>query len=151
MHRVIFVCSGNICRSPMAERIFAARLKARDLSGVALSMGTLMLQGRHASRNGVEALAEIDVSLAGHVSQGLSLGLLQRASAILVMEPQHRDALLRLDRALAPRVAFLGVWDPEGPSETIDDPIGQDIDAYRACRDRLVRCIDAWLAHHDAP
>ncbi|MCB9531042.1 MAG: hypothetical protein H6698_01330 [Myxococcales bacterium] len=151
MHRVIFVCTGNICRSPMAERIFAAELRQRGLPGVALSMSTLMLQGRHAASNAIAALAEIDIDLRGHVSQGLSVGLLQRASAILVMEPTHREAVLAADPALDARIELLGRFDPDRPSTTIEDPVGQDLDAFRACRDRLVRCIHHWLDVHGEP
>lgn len=148
MHRAIFVCSGNICRSPMAEHLFARALRSRGLKGAVISMGTLGLQGRGAAAEAVEAMAELGVDISGHGSQGVSLGLLHHATEIFVMERAHRDYVLRADPALSARVVMLGAHDPEGGPEEIADPVGGPIEAFRACRDRLERCIDRWLDDH---
>ena len=145
MHRAIFVCSGNICRSPMAEKIFASELKKRGLKGASISMGTLGLQGRSASRNSVIACEEIGVDLSHHSSQGLGAGLLHHATQIFVMERQRRAAITALDPALGARVVLMGTLDPEGGGDEIDDPIGMAIEDYRVCRDRLKRAIDRFL------
>lgn len=148
--RLIFVCSGNICRSPMAERIFMARARQRGHKVMALSMGTLGIHGRSAPREAIEACREIGVELDGHASQGLSAGLLGHAGAILVMETKHRDAIIALDTGLADRTELLGSYAPDAATGglEIDDPIGQPIEVYRACRDRIVRCVDAFLDRH---
>lgn len=148
MHRAIFVCSGNICRSPMAERLFNAALKKRGLKGMAISMGTLGLQRRRAASNAVEALKEIDIPLEDHRSQGLSAGLLGHGTVVFVMERAHRDAVLRAAPGVGPRAMLLGQFDPDGGDAEIEDPVGQDLDAFRTCRNRLERCIDAWLDAH---
>lgn len=148
MHRAVFVCSGNICRSPMAEGIFRAELARRGESGVAISMGTLGIQGRPASAHAVQVMEEIGIDVSPHRSQGVSLGLLRHATEIFAMERAHRDVLHQMDPALGARVVQLGAMDPEGGAEDIADPIGGSLDAYRACRDRLARCIGAWLDHH---
>lgn len=143
MIKPVFICSGNICRSPMAERLLMARARERGMRAMAISMGTLNLQGRSAARGAVEALQEIGIDLSGHMSQGLSPGLLRMATHILVMEQAHADAIHRLDPGLSERVALLGRYD--GGNDEIDDPVGQPVEAFRICRDRLDACISAFL------
>lgn len=144
MIRVVFICSGNICRSPMAERLFLAAARQRGVDAMAISMGTLNLVGRSASREAIEALRQIGVDLSDHRSQGLSIGLLRHADRVLVMEHAHRRRLLALDSVLADRIELLGQHDPAGPDE-IDDPVDQPLPAFIATRDRLVRAIDGLL------
>ena len=129
----------------MAERIFAHELKERGLKGMAISMGTLGLQGRSAARNAVAALAEVDIDLSAHRSQGLSAGILGHASDLFVMERMHRDKIIAAAPQTRPRIVFLGDFDPLGGTSQIDDPVGQDLDAFRECRDRIQRCVGAWL------
>lgn len=132
----------------MAERLFNAALKERGLKGMAISMGTLGLQRRRAASNAIKALEEIGLPLDDHRSQGLSAGLLGHGTVVFVMERAHRDAVLRTAPGVGPRAVLLGTFDPDGGDAEIDDPVGQDIDAFRLCRDRLARCLDAWLDAH---
>lgn len=111
-------------------------------------MGTLGLQGRHPAANAVTVMAELDIDISEHASQGLSAGLLHHATEIFVMERAHADAVHRADPSLMPRVVLLGEHDPEGGPPEIDDPIGRGVDAFRECRDRMSRCIENWLDHH---
>ena len=129
----------------MAERIFAAELQARKERGASISMSTLGLHGRAASTNAREAVAEIGLNLDAHRSQPVSAGLLAHADVIFVMESAHRDFILRAAPAVGPRIVLMGSLDPEGGPAEIDDPVGQDLDAFRACRDRIQRAILAWF------
>lgn len=143
--QAIFICSGNICRSPMAAAIFTAELRARDERGAAISMSTLGLHGRPASRNAIAAVAEFGLNLEGHRSQPVSAGLLKHADVIFVMQDAHREHVLRVAPSVAPRIRLLGAYDPDGGPEEIEDPVGQPLDAFRISRDRIRRSIRGWF------
>lgn len=148
MLRVIFVCSGNICRSPMAEGIMKKMARDRGLSAAVLSMGTLNLVGRSASSNAIAACAEIGVNIEYHASQGLGRGILEAATHVLVMEQHHADAVKKVAPAAAANTTFLGAWDQPAQPE-ISDPVGKDIEAFRRCRDRIVLGLEHFLDQHE--
>jgi protein-tyrosine-phosphatase len=145
MRKLLFVCSGNICRSPMAQVIAADRLARARLPGLALSAGTLGIHGQPASAHAVTALAEVGLALEQHRSQGVSALLVRNATDVFVMAPMHAEHVTRLDPTVTPRLR--PVWRYTGDAEAteIADPIGFDLPVYRACRDLLVTAIDAWL------
>lgn len=146
MLKVIFVCSGNICRSPMAERIFADRAKAAGVPAFALSMGTLDIEGQPAARNAVTVTREIGVDLSRHRSQGIKVGMLRMASHVFVMEHEHVRTLKLHDSSVAAKAILMGRYDTAGGGDEIDDPVHQPEEAFRVCRDRIVRAVDAFLA-----
>ncbi len=150
MHRVVFICSGNICRSPMAERLFLAAAQTRGAPAVAVSMGTLGLRARRADPHAIDALAEIGLDVSDHRSQPLSVGILRNATSVLAMERMHIDEVLRRDPMLRARTHLLGSFD-DAETPEIADPVGGALDDFRVCRDRLARAVDAFLEAHATP
>ena len=144
MFRAIFICSGNICRSPMAQVAWTHRAKERNISTFAISMGTLGIFAKPPSRETVEVMREAGIALNDHRSQGVSVQLLPKANRIFVMEHAHRDALLRMDPGLSNRIRMLGSYDGDEDPE-IEDPIGKDMATYRRVRDRILACVDKAL------
>lgn len=123
--RVLFVCSGNICRSPIAEACAAV------IDGVeARSAGTWATSGSPATAGAARAAAELDLSLTDHRSQPLSRALVDWADLIFGMEQEHLAAV----EALGGNAEFL---DPAGVE--IDDPYMQPDEVYR----RVATQIDA--------
>lgn len=145
MMRVIFVCSGNICRSPMAQYAWTARAKERGVATMAISMGTLNIPMERASGTSVEVMRELGIDLSPHRSQGLAQGILARADRIYVMERKHEQKLLAEQPALRGKVRLLGALDTVDAPE-IPDPIGKEREFYLSVRDRIVNCIDIALA-----
>lgn len=144
MKRVIFVCSGNICRSPMAAGIATKRFEELGVGAAVISCGTLNIQGKRADPHAVQAAAEHGIDLGAHRSQGVSVGLLRLADHIVVMEPKHADHVLRHAPELAAKVVRL--WEhSDVPMAEIHDPIGSDLDAFRTCYTELEICIERWL------
>lgn len=143
--RLAFVCSGNICRSPMAAVIAQHMLEERERAAVVISAGTLNLTGRPAARNARAAVAELGLDLSSHRSQGADARLLRFADHIVVMAPRHERALLRQDPSLSARIVRLWEHHPELELEQIDDPVGQDLEAFRACRDVIQASLESWL------
>lgn len=142
--RIIFVCSGNICRSPLAEAIAQQMFADRGLSGMAISMGTLGIHGRPAANNSIRAASEIDIDLEGHRSQGMQAGMLELADWLVVMEQEHARAILDVDQGLADKVVRLWQY-VEEDLDGIPDPVGQDIEAFRVARDRIQDGLERWF------
>lgn len=144
MTRVVMVCSGNICRSPMAQAI-AAHLLGPD--AMVISAGTLGIHGQPAAVHAVRAVEELGLSLEGHRSQGVSLPLLRAADHVVVMSPVHQIELLRRDPALIDKIVPLWTFAaPAGRLKEIVDPVGQDYAAFAACRADLEQCLRGWIA-----
>lgn len=138
---ILFVCTGNTCRSPMAEAICRKMLADRlncspeelGARGIEItSAGVAAEYGHPASPESVALLAEEGVELADHQSQPLSASLLERADLILTMTAHHRHVILSYRPDLAERVRVLGVGELDIP-----DPIGGGMEAYRQCRQAI--------------
>lgn len=146
----LFVCTGNTCRSPMAEALFRKMLSERlqcaeedlvDRGFVVASAGLAAAQGSPPSPESVQILAERGIDLQGHESQPVTPRLLIQADHIFTMTRQHRDAILSEFPELAPRVAVLS---REGTD--ISDPIGYGIEDYQKCADEIDRHLQAIMS-----
>ena len=149
-HIFLFVCTGNTCRSPMAEALFRKHLSDRlrcaedqlvERGFVVASAGVAASLGAPASSEAVEVLAQRGVDLSSHSSQPLSRKLFAQVDRIWTLTRQHRDAILRECPEAAPRVELLS---REGGD--IPDPIGGGMDEYVDCANAIEKHVRALVA-----
>jgi protein-tyrosine phosphatase len=137
---ILFVCTGNTCRSPMAaafcRKMIAEKLGCRldELAarGVLVhSAGTLGVRGGGASREAVEVCRNAGLDISSHVPQGLDVELIHPADYIFTMARHHLDVV----RSLSPSDADKAR--PLHPDEDISDPIGGSVEEYQRAADKI--------------
>lgn len=139
--RIVMVCTGNICRSPMAEAFMRQRLREAGCGDEVLSAGVFAYEGDAASQDAVEAMKEYDLDLAEHRSRALKEAL-TRDALILCMTGSHKRSILHVYPEA--RVYTLGEY--AGLGEDIADPYGRGIAVYRRCAAQIDRAVDAAAA-----
>lgn len=131
---IIFVCTGNICRSPMAEYLLKDKL-GTDSDWTVSSAGTFAGNGMQASRAAIEVLDELGIDGSGHRSRLLDGELVDESTVIVVMTSGHKQHILLMFPDIAEKVFLLKSFGRENGD--VRDPIGASVGVYRQIRDEL--------------
>ena len=142
MKRLLFVCTGNTCRSPMAEAIF--RHKSNDIE--VKSAGVYAMPGSDASPHAKQVLEEKGISHQ-HCGQSLTSDLIDWADLILTMTENHKRAIVQTYPLVQERVFTLKEYlAQEGVNNhDIGDPFGGSLETYRQTARELETAIDQLL------
>jgi protein-tyrosine-phosphatase len=140
MYRILYVCTGNTCRSPIAEGILKKFLSDQGIVDVEVSSaGTGTLDGYPATMHAVMAAKEKGVDISDHHSTRMSAHLAEESDLIFALANSHFDYLQRYRQASS-KVYLLKTFPEQGPVDnkhSVKDPIGQDFEEYQRVADEL--------------
>lgn len=146
MKTVLFICTGNICRSPMAEGLFRDLVKGRsDITVTSAGIGAM--SGQAPSSYAVDVMDEIGIDISSQRSKPISADMAKKADFIFVMTYGHLDSMLLLFPSAAEKTFLLREFENDLPvmEREVADPIGQSRDTYRFCRDQIRKALPRLL------
>ncbi len=141
-YRLLFVCTGNICRSPMAEVIAVDFAASRGRTVEVRSASTLGLDGKPADPKAVAVCKEIGLDLTSHRSTPLGPEQVEWADYVLVMEYAHAGLIRERYPDVGDKLMLLGTF---GGFTEIADPIGSWKFRFRRSRDDIKRCVEGFV------
>ncbi len=150
-NKVIFVCSGNICRSPMGEALLKHAIESTPANNPVrnlevCSAGVSTVDGLPPSANSVSAMGEVGIDISNYLSTSLTQDIIDQTYAIFAMDDTHIDAIKMRFKNL-PKRMFKVLDMSDMSRKIVFDPYGGDLQEYRECRDDIVTAIAGILKY----
>src|SRR5512145_1857297 len=141
--RILFVCTGNTCRSPLAAAVARARLAGQPFE--AHSAGTSAVDGESASALAARVAADAGLDLGDHRARAVTREMVDDAVLVLAMTRAHAEALRRLAPEAGARVHELCDYAGSSMAGGVTDPAGGDLATYRRCLEQIRVLVDRSL------
>ncbi len=147
MIHVIFICTGNICRSAMAEGYLKYRIKeiGKDKQVKVSSAGIYAKQGEPSPINAKRAIENYGADIYEHTATTLDATNIEQATHILVMTERHKRDMIARYPKLVDKIKLLGEYAKDKKYKEIDDPWGYSFDVYEKCAKEIVDSVEGFL------
>lgn len=139
MKDVVFICTGNVCRSPMAEGFYRHETKSDDSIRIG-SAGISAFDGQEASQHSVDVMQQEGIDIADHASRMLTADIVAQASHIFGMTRTHRDAVQMMFPEAREKVFVLREFLVGSDADfdlDVSDPIGGSLEEYQRTRNLI--------------
>jgi len=133
--KILFVCLGNLCRSPMAEYMLRDRLESKGNTDIKISSGGFLDQtGARVPKEIHNLMHEAGIDISAHRSSPVNIERIRESDLIIVMEMRQRDVLARQCPEDVSRIFLLSQFDKQNHEERdISDPMGETTSYYQTC------------------
>ncbi|MDD5438651.1 MAG: low molecular weight phosphotyrosine protein phosphatase [Candidatus Omnitrophica bacterium] len=142
--KILIICTGNSCRSVMAEGYLQKRLLELGLDISVDSAGTATFYGLKPPKETAEVMGELGIYVENHRAKPISEELVREADLILVMEPEHKTVVLSLDPDSKGKIMYLADFGEEA-GHSVPDPIRQGAEFYRDVLEIIKRSTEGFL------
>lgn len=138
--KILIVCTGNTCRSPMAEGIFRSLGQERGLDILVKSVGIAVFDGENASTNAIKAMENINIDISTHKSSQFHKGLVEEYDLILTMANSHKETIV-LNFPDSKDKVFTLLEYAYKVEKDVEDPFGKNLILYENTRDEIYEAI----------
>lgn len=142
--KIMFICTGNICRSAMAHWLMKKKLQEIGRKDIEIhSCGVFAENGDGSTYNAIETMKEYNVDLSKHRATNIKNSKIEEMDLILCATKSHKYSVIQMYPQLQDKVYTMKEYiEPQKKDTDIQDPWGYDIETYRFCASEIDRCLD---------